>query len=54
MWNSDNQKFSESVFNASSALDNAIDWIADNLNPEDVFPQSDLETWADENDYIKE
>ena len=54
MWNNDNEKFTESVFDVSSALDNAIDWISDNLNPEDVFPVSDLETWAEENNYIKE
>ena len=34
-------------------LDDAITWIASNLPPEDVFPTSDLEYWAEDNGYEK-
>jgi hypothetical protein len=37
-----------------SALDAAIDWIASNLNPDDVFSTKDLEGWAESNGYVKE
>ena len=33
-------------------LEEAIDWIKSNLEPEDVFPREDLERWATTNDYI--
>lgn len=39
---------------SSGALDSAIEWISRNLNPEDVFSKSDLESWAESNGYIKE
>ncbi len=42
------------VLMSDSALDAAINWIASNLNPDDVFDKSDLETWAENNGYIKE
>jgi hypothetical protein len=35
-------------------LDNAIDWISSNLSPEDVFSDSDLEMWAENNGYKRE
>ena len=38
---------------SSSALDNAISWIASNLNPDDVFSINDLRTWAESDGYIK-
>ncbi len=31
------------------ALDEAINWIAKNLNPEDVFSEQDLKMWARDN-----
>ena len=34
-------------------LEDSIDWIKNNLNPESVFSESDLDTWALENGYIK-
>lgn len=37
-----------------SALQTAIDWIKDNLKPDDVFSDKDLETWAENNGYTKE
>ncbi len=30
-------------------LEEAIDWIQTNMNPEDVFSEDDLSTWADNN-----
>jgi hypothetical protein len=35
-------------------LEKAIAWIAGNMNPEDVFPVRDLETWADDNGYVQD
>ena len=37
---------------SSIQLDEAIEWIKSNLNPEDVFDDRDLRQWADENDYV--
>lgn len=37
-----------------SALDTAIDFIASNFSPEDVFSTKDLENWAESNGYTKE
>ena len=37
-----------------SALDSAIDWMRDNLDPDDVFDDKKLEAWAENNGYIKE
>ena len=36
-----------------SILDDAIDWISKNLNPDDVFKASDLDSWAEDNGYVK-
>lgn len=38
---------------SSDLLDNAIDWIATNLSPEDVFSEEMLAEWAEANDYRK-
>lgn len=37
---------------SSSTLDNAIDWISSNLNPDDVFSESDLEKWAEDHGFV--
>ncbi len=34
------------------ALDEAIEYISQNLNPQDVFSAKDLEGWALDNGYI--
>ena len=39
---------------AAWPLDDAIEWIKNNLSPEDVFRQKDLDQWAEENEYTKE
>ena len=35
-------------------LDNSIEWIADNMEPEDVFGEARLTQWAEANGYKKE
>jgi hypothetical protein len=35
-------------------LDELINWISKNLNPDDVFPTKDLENWAEGEGYKKE
>lgn len=35
-------------------LDKAIEWIGENLEPTDVFSKEQLETWAENNGYVKE
>ena len=35
-------------------LDEAISWIQDNLNPDDVFSDDDLEGWATDNGFVEE
>lgn len=39
---------------SKKALGYAIDWIAANLTPGDVFSDKDLEAWAEANGYTKE
>ena len=36
------------------ALDKAIEFIGDELDPEDVFSEKKLEQWAESNGYTKE
>jgi len=38
---------------SNAALDEAIDWIANELNPDDVFTDDKLERWAESNGYSK-
>ena len=35
-------------------LENAIRWIADNMEPEDVFSDTQLAAWAEANGFIQE
>ena len=37
---------SDVLFNAESVLAAATEWIAANMNPQDVFDRSQLESWA--------
>lgn len=41
----ENKKFTESVF-GEYPLDSAIDWIKDNMEPDDVFEDDELIVWA--------
>jgi hypothetical protein len=36
---------------SSSTLDNAIVWMQDNLEPDDVFTEKQLKYWAESNGY---
>lgn len=36
------------------SLEDALEWIQKNLNPEDVYEEKDLEYWAEQNGYIEE
>ena len=38
----------------SSFLENAISWIADNMEPENVFSDTQLAAWAEANGFIQE
>ena len=40
----------ESAFTVE--LEDVVSWIIDNLNPEDVFNDDDLDAWAIEKGYI--
>lgn len=37
----------------ADVLDKTIEWINDNLAPEDVFSDMPLDEWAAENGYVK-
>jgi hypothetical protein len=43
--------FIEQVF-GTSLLEKAIEWIQNNLEPDDIFVEEELHEWATENDYI--
>jgi len=51
--NSQDSNFISAVIN-NSLLEEAIDWISDHMNPEDVFSSDDLERWATDNGMVKE
>jgi len=38
----------------SPSLDEVINWIKHNLNPEDVFDEEDLIEWAEDNGFFAE
>ena len=33
-------------------LETAIEWIRKNMEPEDVFSETDLQSWAENNGYV--
>lgn len=39
---------------SNSALDQAIYWIEKNLDPDEVFTEKQLSSWAENNGFIKE
>lgn len=45
--------FVQSVI-STDLLANAIEWIAKNLSPEDVFDKEQLVDWANDNGFISE
>lgn len=46
------RKFVKDVIN-DSLLDDVVDWISSNMEPDEVFPKSDLELWAEKNNFVK-
>lgn len=50
----ENEKFTESLFSGCSLLEDALEWIRDNMKPDQVFNDKDLQGWAEENGYLKE
>jgi len=51
--NSERSRFIADVFEME-LLDRVIDWIAENKDPEDVFPEKRLQQWASENGFTSE
>jgi len=47
------ESFSEAVLTFNISLESAIKWINQNLNPDDVFSEQDLEKWAEADGYEK-
>ena len=39
---------------SSSSLDNAIDWISNHMNPDEIFSEKQLKEWAESNGYTKD
>lgn len=39
---------------SSTSLDNAIEWIAERMSPDEVFSETKLSDWATSNGYTKE
>lgn len=39
---------------ADAALDSAIDFIANEFDPDDIFDEKTLSKWAESNGYVKE
>lgn len=46
------RKFVKDVIN-DSLLDDVVDWISSNMEPDEVFSKSDLELWAEKNNFVK-
>lgn len=44
-------RFDNMLARCQPSLDDIVSWIANNLNPEDVFDESQLAGWADDNGY---
>ena len=49
----ENVNFTEAILK-TYPLDEAIDWISNNMKPEDVFTEDRLEQWAKDSNYTKE
>lgn len=49
----DNKNFMDSVL-GSNVLEDAVEWIKNNLSPEEVFNEDELTQWALETGFIKE
>ena len=49
----ENEKFKRDIW-PNYPLDDAIDWIANNLSPEDVFSEEQLQEWALDHGFVEE
>ena len=47
----ENKDFTDAIL-PSYPLDEAIDWIAKNMEPEDVFSPDDLRQWAENSGWV--
>lgn len=47
-----NKKFADALL-PQYLLDEAISWIKSNMNPDEVFDESQLEEWAENNDFVR-
>lgn len=48
------QKFIDEVINIpDDLLEKSIDWISDNLSPEEVFSEKQLNEWAERNGFVE-
>ena len=47
-----NQAFTGSII-GGDLLDKVVEYISDNLRPEDVFEEDELKEWANDNGYVK-
>lgn len=48
------KSFASQILDTSFLLDESIDWIKNNLSPEDVFDRIQLEDWANNNGFVLE
>ena len=46
--------FNQTLFGSGWVLEDAIEWIRDNLYPEDVFDREQLDDWAIDSGYTLE
>jgi hypothetical protein len=53
MTSKQNSSFVDTVM-VNAPLDEAVEWINNNLDPKDVFDEAKLEAWAENNGYKKE
>lgn len=47
-----NEVFIKSVI-GDDLLDKVVEYIKDNLHPEDVFDEDELNSWAEDNGFVK-
>jgi hypothetical protein len=50
----DDRFFEDVIGLKSNLLETAAEWIADNLEPGDVYSEEKLEEWALENGFVRE
>ena len=48
----ENDNFKKALF-PDWPLDDVVDWIKANMEPEDVFTETALESWAEQNEYAR-